>query len=1674
MQRRDGKQLNAVIRPILNHLYKQRSLLMVLSVMVVFVASYLLILPALTLEKNEAAKQGGIDVPKTEQGVDSGEIDQRGIGEIDSEAPESDAGESAEAEAVTGEDGTGEAAGELSFEGEGYQVSVAVDAKSGLPQDTQLTAEEITSEDEDYDAWRDEALKAVQEIEGDKQVSDLKFAKFYDISLISGDGEIEPAAPVDVNISYDKALKVSDADHLRIVHFVANEKGELVPEVLDPKDVQAEVKKGKMSSTAFAAESFSVYGIVYTVDFHYEVDGKTFDYSIEGGSSIKLSELFAALSIDVDVEEVADVAFSDPSLIEIAAEDGDWTLKSLKAFDTEESLTVTMVNGDSFVVRVTDGQKSDMSLLEEGGKYVLYIVYRGDYYTLNSDGDTVQVLNNDLDNLDSEYLWTYKFKPQADDPSQDADGCSWANGSNYLDVYWSFEDRGFSNNYNPVAPSSGGWEPVAKLISAGDGGFYFTDVNDEERYLYYDSGNTHIRTCHVSAHQQYYSNAPDPVSVHIYKQETTYNVTCSTDNAEYGNVRYTHNGNTQQTTAQNTSFVVTTAKNDSDNKQVPDSITAVPSEGYKFTGWTVINDGWSEYEVVDWGEGCTAESATIRPTVNGDVTLQASFAPERLYQLTVKTNNNEMGTVGGGDLNGVTVSNQNSFKSISTVVINNVGKNAYELTATKKPLHKFVKWELRTANGALVGEYTTPTIDARSLNLTEDNMTLTAVFAKKTETEIDNEDINTLLENWKQDLTGDFVGVDKTAHVHDYENRIYEIDLSASSGKWAVERSINLDFITDTSRSMYFPANLETIGTTRNLNNWFTRNGVEGETYYVISNDDSATMYAVYKVGNEWKCKDSSYYYYIKAGTGTSNTEYDIQNNLTVGTRISTGVIYKSSDPTYAYATGHTPPDSLTEYWSRLDYLYKAVMTATNALKTIDPNSKVHLTTFNKQSDNEGLLGSTEQEIYAKLQNISPMGGTRQDRGLWTARTGTDIGRLNDYDYPDTTTGPGQNSVFKNNSANQQFAIIVTDGAPNGAHWDDSGSIYDQADALKAITDSSGKNLTLMTLGIGSDFVGDNKAKFDSLASEPKYAENANNGGEIVRAIQDLVRSMVKKAELFGTVSDTLDPAFYPVDENDNPINPGYYKNGQPYTPSANDTSKYYRWSKDGEVWTITYYNQTFEWPEKDGAGNITENGWEQSFYVKAKENFLGGNTIETNGGTSFTATHTILLDDNGHERPETKKEIKNSSNVSSPIIKNDIPTPHVNIKQLTLDQNETKWTVYTETSVNPLPQIKELFNNIKVLEVVEDSTDNMITTNTAMLFDPGEGTTPETFLLKDAITLTDANWDDLIGVNGGDGTVDIPYTKYDHTPGVIRLTLTKTGETADYSEHPTSSSPNAVEEYVLTAQFIPYTVEEMRANDSDGGAYHTTKDKSPGTVQQGGRPSINKHIIDLFTRGISITKTDENFINGLPGAEFMVYRPATEEEISSSDPAVQVKIKTFDGDSTKYYADHELDFDEQGVAYKNGVKAYGENTKYYLVETKAPAGYNMLEEPVPVQLTITDTYTLMPVEEGSQPVTQTTKPVTGMYNWQQMAKLELLSESGVIRTTGAYNPDDPSTDLTHTAIEPSSRYEMMYYRIANNPGYELPSAGGPGTTWIYLIGSILLLACSTILIARRRVGKMS
>lgn len=157
------------------------------------------------------------------------------------------------------------------------------------------------------------------------------------------------------------------------------------------------------------------------MDFHWVVDGQDYVWSIQGGGATCLRELLPALGIvsedefDGFVSHVADVTFSDPELVavvrmdetmtvselvkslglqpaysaDLAAEQiaemdarplvaPDWALLSLAPFDTDETLTITMTNGEVLTIHVTDEQISTNVLTADGKTYEITVTFDDD------------------------------------------------------------------------------------------------------------------------------------------------------------------------------------------------------------------------------------------------------------------------------------------------------------------------------------------------------------------------------------------------------------------------------------------------------------------------------------------------------------------------------------------------------------------------------------------------------------------------------------------------------------------------------------------------------------------------------------------------------------------------------------------------------------------------------------------------------------------------------------------------------------------------------------------------------------------------------------------------------------------------------------------------------------------------------------------------------------------------------------------------------------------------------------------------------------------------------------------------------------------------------------------------------------------------------------------------
>jgi len=122
------------------------------------------------------------------------------------------------------------------------------------------------------------------------------------------------------------------------------------------------------------------------------------------------------------------------------------------------------------------------------------------------------------------------------------------------------------------------------------------------------------------------------------------------------------------------------------------------------------------------------------------------------------------------------------------------------------------------------------------------------------------------------------------------------------------------------------------------------------------------------------------------------------------------------------------------------------------------------------------------------------------------------------------------------------------------------------------------------------------------------------------------------------------------------------------------------------------------------------------------------------------------------------------------------------------------------------------------------------------------------------------------------------------------------------------------------------------------------------------------------------------------------------------------------------------------GTTGTNGILFLGEleQGEYRLVETKAPDGYDLPE--AAIKITVTESK--VTVMQGNSLYEAVTK---GHEDWV-----------------------DGQTEDT------------KQIQVWNNPGFELPATGGPGTTMLYLLGSLLTGLAGTGLVMKRRKRNMT
>ena len=281
-----------IIKAILANLQEQRKLILVLSCLVVFTTTYLLILPAFTLDKEEAAEQGGIDVPSSgieetaeeERASEDNEEPAEGKANVISDAASgaaSDAGQDVdESEEELSEDELDEetegdviAPGTpLVFEGDGYKVTATFDEDAEIPAGTELDVTEIKHGTDEYyqsagKAWGELNQEYIEVEEQRRDYNEgmgflpeanqvnLDDARFFKVQLVKDDKPVELSAPAHIEITLDDGMQLEKGAVTEVALFDKNG-----AEIVDDSDIES--SKSVANSFSYDQASSAEVGII--------------------------------------------------------------------------------------------------------------------------------------------------------------------------------------------------------------------------------------------------------------------------------------------------------------------------------------------------------------------------------------------------------------------------------------------------------------------------------------------------------------------------------------------------------------------------------------------------------------------------------------------------------------------------------------------------------------------------------------------------------------------------------------------------------------------------------------------------------------------------------------------------------------------------------------------------------------------------------------------------------------------------------------------------------------------------------------------------------------------------------------------------------------------------------------------------------------------------------------------------------------------------------------------------------------------------------------------------------------------------------------------------------------------------------------------------------------------
>lgn len=338
---------------------KYKKVIGAIAVIVVFVTTYALILPALTLDSNAANQTPGIN---TEQ---SGSVDDNTTSTENSDSQAvSETNVSSQDEQLVTTDTT------LIADDKSYQVTADITAEAKLPESVALEVNQIKPEDDTYQS-------KLQKIQDTLSLNTVANIRFYDIAFMQGDAEVEPSASVKVTITQKDNFE-ANKDNLKVVHIKTDGSTEVL-------DAEVAGDGNQVTTVTFNSDSFSDFALVDTSTSDDSIlnsssTGTNVDASVESTTETETTSQSYTVTFYNDDSEITSTQIEAGTALTILPET---PFKSGYRFDHwENAETHETVTADTIVT-------SDLTVKAVFTEISIYTVTVNYYYHNNSANQDV-------------------------------------------------------------------------------------------------------------------------------------------------------------------------------------------------------------------------------------------------------------------------------------------------------------------------------------------------------------------------------------------------------------------------------------------------------------------------------------------------------------------------------------------------------------------------------------------------------------------------------------------------------------------------------------------------------------------------------------------------------------------------------------------------------------------------------------------------------------------------------------------------------------------------------------------------------------------------------------------------------------------------------------------------------------------------------------------------------------------------------------------------------------------------------------------------------------------------------------------------------------------------------------------------------------------------------------